>query len=794
MAKLPSRDDLAGLPSARSGRPIASADTSAIGRGVANFGAGVSAIATAVTKHEDQASEFEAERRFQEFKWNQQLALEETMKGAEPGKVDGFSDQWAGGYREKAKEFLAEIPDAHKSKYDQKLFGVEREFYGAASSFMRNEQKRSSLNALTGMKDNVFYKRASSPEDIAKIREDYNGLIQKNPYLSPIEKDEILRKTFTDLERAHVLGRLERGDDTDAVIRDIRGGVLDADENPETRAKPFTEAVKSLPQQAAAPRKFSPAVDKAIQAAVQKYGVDQGLMTTFAAIESGGDPSEKTGSYKGLFQLSDDEFAKYGGKGNIFDVAANADAAAAKIKAESAEFQKKYGRAPTALDLYMVHQQGEAGYEAHMSSPEDPAWLNMAATGEGKKKGMKWAKAAIWGNIPDDVKSRFPDGVESVTSGQFVEIWREKVERFGGGQVIPMPKAAKTFQGPYQLLSVNERESLVKTAQSKQRAGLEAEREQLKRMLDDETTSLRETGVGVSGYDLERAKRVLEPNQINTHIIQRAKAVMEYEASHDLHEIDNNQLHRRLSDISPKAGEKNYDMKSDVHKKVEQKISHIVQERERDPARAVDRLPKMAELTKAARENPDDPEAIQALVRARLDAQEKLNIPEGIRSPITLAEAKDIIAPTSKLDGKALKEAMPGIIAKIEERYGPYAAATGSRAIQMVVHNKELADEVWGHVSKSLKGMPIKSSSIRRLELLNEIAASERAFGPAEMTPFQQYGLTDAAPAPKKRGSEQSAEVFEQYGMPVKVQSVDDARRLAPGTRFYDPNGILRVR
>ena len=61
----------------------------------------------------------------------------------------------------------------------------------------------------------------------------------------------------------------------------------------------------------------------------QETGVDPGVLSTFARIESGGNPRNQTGSYLGLFQLSQDEFRKHGGQGNIFDPVANANAAAA---------------------------------------------------------------------------------------------------------------------------------------------------------------------------------------------------------------------------------------------------------------------------------------------------------------------------------------------------------------------------------------------------------------------------------------------------------------------------------
>lgn len=177
---------------------------------------------------------------------------------------------------------------------------------------------------------------------------------------------------------------------------------------------------------------FSSSVNSAIDKAAKEHGIDPSLMRAFAKIESGGDPDNRTGSYKGLFQLSNSEFEKHGGSGDIYDAEANANAAARKFKAESVAFKEKFGRDPTATDLYMVHQQGEAGYAAHMQNPDAPAWENMASTAEGRSKGDGWSKKAIWGNVPTDVREKF-GSVENITSRDFVALLGSKVQRFGGG-------------------------------------------------------------------------------------------------------------------------------------------------------------------------------------------------------------------------------------------------------------------------------------------------------------------------------------------------------------------------
>ena len=78
----------------------------------------------------------------------------------------------------------------------------------------------------------------------------------------------------------------------------------------------------------------------------------------------------------------------------------------------------------------MAHQQGAGGAAAHLSNPNQPAWKSMASTAEGQQKGEAWAKQAIWGNVPDDLKARY-GSVDNMTSKQFTDMWKERGAQHG---------------------------------------------------------------------------------------------------------------------------------------------------------------------------------------------------------------------------------------------------------------------------------------------------------------------------------------------------------------------------
>ncbi|MGA8958601.1 MAG: hypothetical protein WB475_00170 [Pseudolabrys sp.] len=173
-----------------------------------------------------------------------------------------------------------------------------------------------------------------------------------------------------------------------------------------------------------------------IEQAAKLFDVDIQMMKAFAKIESGYNPKAKTGSYKCLFQLSNQEFAKYW-QGNIYDIRDCSVAAARKFATEAAQFEKDVGRRATAAELYCIHQQGYEVCSFHYDAPQQLAWKNMYLTTEGQEKGAKWARKAIWGNVPWDLKKTIKGGVEALTSGQFIALWTERVNRFIARKVEP---------------------------------------------------------------------------------------------------------------------------------------------------------------------------------------------------------------------------------------------------------------------------------------------------------------------------------------------------------------------
>lgn len=387
----------------------------AVGRSLLQAGVAAGAVAEKAKTEREQADEYKTMSQFVTWRDQQRRAYDDAVKSLSlDASPDGFSKTWTETYDKSAREFFAGVPEALRAKFDLRLVEERDRIVAGATEAERSVgtafHGRNVVNVLDGLRKTID----ANPREAGSYLQDGLTVIDNAPL--PADAKFKLREQWQRDGRVSAVEGLFKRDP----------GIL-------TRPSASAGATPS----------FAPDVNAAIDDAAAAAGVDSDTLRRFAKIESSGRASVVTGSYKGLFQLSDAEFAKHGG-GDIFNARDNAMAAAKKLKAESAEFEAKYGRTPTAGDIYMLHQQGAGGYANHMAKPSAPAWQNMADTAEGRQKGEGWAKQAIWGNLPADAKARF-GSVDNVTSAEFVQYWKARVEgggRFGGSDTVAASERA----------------------------------------------------------------------------------------------------------------------------------------------------------------------------------------------------------------------------------------------------------------------------------------------------------------------------------------------------------------
>jgi hypothetical protein len=322
MARLPSSLDLSGPENLRSGRAIATIDTSGIGRGLASLGNSLEQIG--------------AERQQQQNTVDIARAEAEKTKG------------------------LLEVQDQFQHDPDYSTYGkrapvAANDVVSKAANLIRDPQMRARWSIGAGT-DAFRVANGINDHGVTVAREAetvaFDNALETNRrlYVDPATPPDVRAKAKADIQ-----GAIEQGQ---------KSGLLDPNQA-EARTQTFIRdaefsrgklAVEQDPSIISKPK--GPVAD-IVAAAAARHGVPTGIALGIAQIESGMNPNAKAGtsSAGGLFQFVDGTAAQYHLR-NKFDPEANADAGARLTADNIAGLKKDLGRDPTPGEVYLAHFSG----------------------------------------------------------------------------------------------------------------------------------------------------------------------------------------------------------------------------------------------------------------------------------------------------------------------------------------------------------------------------------------------------------------------------------------------------
>jgi lysozyme len=664
---------------------------------MATLGATVAKIGDQMHDRALAAQEYETEAKFQEFKWNQEKDFEEQMRAVEPGQANGFADRWSAGYKDRAKEFFATVPEPFKAKYDAKLFGVERHLHNSGTSFAYKEQTRDSVHKLEDHKN-----RLATLPDLDRARTEYDEFLHKNPFLTPIEKDEIRRKHLDDLEEQNVEHRINRGEALDVIIKDLETG-----RRPGAKSTGRTSA----------------------------EGLD------FIRRQEGYTPGAKWDHKQ--YSIG------YGTKGKPGE----------RITKEEAErrLEAETGAVSDWIAKNVTVPLTQSQHDALVSFGYN------LGTGQG---GLESLKDDINAEKFDRVADRMLsfNKASGKTEPGLVRRRREEADMFrraGGEAMLPpeMEGGGEPAEGEgaalpskYVNLSPKRRAALLHKA----RTALSATTQQ---SIHDDIERIRRTGEPEIGADgktsLDRAGRILTPNQAAKYKIAWDEAVMEHKALSPLAHMSEEEARAHIDSFTPdaKAPQESYASVAKVQDKANRAWAKIKEAREKDPAASVAGSPEVraaAEtlkgkgvvigadeegnpvLTQAPGAPPLDPrQAWESVIRARLQAQKRLGIPEYAAKPITRGEADRLLAMPKDIDPASpdYMKSLRAAAAQAEELYGPrYASKALRTAIGYRLRDAENRDMRAAMVAKLARGETISGRELASMSALANIDRMGRLF------------------------------------------------------------------
>jgi len=564
MARLPSQDSLGALPDTRPVRAIAHADGSAISKGVEALGNTVAHIGDRLYEQKQKEDAFDAERRFQEFKWSEQQGLDAQKEAVKPGEAEGFADRWAADYQQRAREFKQTIPDHLKPQYDNKLFGAERELFSDGARFARGEQKRFSVNALDEQKN-----RLALTSNLDQARNDYDSLLKANPYLSPIEKDEIRRKHLDDLEHQNVEWRIGKGEDLGQILRDLQ-----QPEGSKPTTPTFAPNLDIKPIEGIAPPTKGPR-----QSPIEGVVIHHTAGSTLnGALEHGA----KTGTGATYYVDRDGSVLQWAPDDQRTIHIQEPKAKARNGKYETLGNDNSIGIEVVAKNDKDVTPEQRAALDALLGKIVDTHRIDPNnIIGHGEIQG-----AHPFANREADEGTAAAKGFRESRSGARLppdaDAPPERIAQAETGTVTDA--ASPRGSGKYIHLDPKRRAALIYKARIAQSDTMQTD-------LKDSIKETARTGVepvdanGKTAYD--RTEGILQPNQRQKarRLIDQAK--LGFEANAPLADLTDDEAAKHLEKFAPAPGNKGYAASAEVYDKAQKNWQQIKQLRAYDPIRAI---------------------------------------------------------------------------------------------------------------------------------------------------------------------------------------------------------------
>lgn len=293
------------------------------------------------------------------------------------------------------------------------------------------------------------------------------------------------------------------------------------------------------------------------------------------------------------------------------------------------------------------------------------------------------------------------------------------------------------------------------TVKTERREAVEAnalDQAALQRMVTDDLTSIRQTGV-----PLQTDGDELTDAQIRSALGDQAAADWQrqrdlnqrlFEATDGLIAASAREIERRLLALEPEPGSAGFAENTSLLAEAQRHANDVFKQRRDDPASSVDQaFPRLRSLKEAALAG--GPAELEQLLATRLDAQSSLGIPNRAQAPLTVSEALTLAEEAPLEPDRAQWRAFAQTL---DERYGPYADEVMAQVLRGRGIHRDLSHMATALMKKIDIGQePSRLDQQAFEKAADEIQANE-AFDPSakeaagDLQSLQQlYGLADWA-------------------------------------------------
>lgn len=632
-----------------SGAVAAGGALAGVGDKIASLGSTAQGLAEHMRMRQEQEDKFQAGIEDDARRAEQAQAFEEARRKAAEDG-SGFHDNVMQVLDETAGKRFANIRNPEqRARLEARWQQVERTTWATRAA-----------SEETGLKSNFQRKKISEVQNglIAEIGQNPDPDTAEAVYQRGLERINNA-SALTSAERADLAKRWEQAARTAELQKRFAGdpdgmrkvlGIVQGD-----GGKPVPENIRSVIQQAA-----------------EKHGVPVSAMLYTADRESKFNPQAKNpnSSAAGLFQFINSTRKQYGNF-DPYDPAASADAAARLMRDNRDILKRELGRDPTDGELYLAHQQGAAGAAALLKNPN-----------------------ASVASIVGEEAARLNGGA-GLTAAQFARKWTET--------------------GKYAYLDNGLKDRLIRGAETESRV----EARKIENLMVDDINSIRMTGQPVQSLDVQEITRRLGPERAAEHIREREREARFFEATSDFDTLPNDAIRARVDGMKPKGGSPGFTEEQKNFEDIQKRGEAVIRNRLADPAASVDALDIVREARGKIQYEGEGqmrriaPQSAQAIVQARLRAQESL----GIERPyaVTRKEASTLARQLRQI-GEDNEPGVQQFLDTMKRTYGDFAPVVLQSMLELENVNRELSSAATRVMTDVMRARIPDISSIRQLD------------------------------------------------------------------------------
>lgn len=747
--KLPDAQYLGALPSADSGRPIATYDTSAIGKSVATLGDTISKESLNYYDREKRAQDAVEDSNARSAFLTARIKLDEERDNiTDPDELERHKAKYAAAlqtaaqaYRNKdrASRFITDnTPQVEQAGVanNSRAFDLRRDRFVADTTASLDTLREAGLQAKTE-EDRVKVITAGR-EKIAAMEE--------AGYISA-EEARRLEKGWVE---NYAIGRINMLPPA-ARMDALRGNVT-----PTANAK---SAYDFFVERGWKPHQAAGIVGNLMQ--------ESGMRTTARNAGDGSDGSDSIG----IAQWNSDRAARL----KRFAAARGADWHDFRTQLEF-------------VDLELRTSEGKAGQA--LANAKDVREATAAIVGYERPRGSERGaeNADGWGNRLRHAETYFGTWGGGKRP--------DKVPDGDLAGVIPADRRQAMFE---QAQREHERERTQQDYDARQ------EKATVTNLMADDIASIRASGKPVEALTEERLANAVGREAAAQHMRERNAEQKFYDTVSGFGSMTGEQIGQAVERAKPKAGTEGFTEQQNAYDRIAKEAAKTMKQRDEDPASVVDSNPTIAPLVARVRANMNDVDAWRELVRARKTAQRALGIPETTVSPITRAEGRALFDAVLEAGPGQEVAALRDTAKRIDEIFGkedaPRAFIVGLAAAGVDKATREMAGVMLRRLGL---GQPIDPNDARSADQQQANAAEQKAVssippagGPAQwgewgaISPDQ---LTGAAPSsttpPARTGPIPDGAIRMLIGDPSMAAQFD--QKYGPGTakRILETSGV----